>query len=306
MDFGVFLPVSGRAALPDTLRDFTTQVEQWGFSAVWAADRIVVPWTIDTPYPYSVDNEFIVPPDRPFLEPLTVLAYLAGCTGSIRLGVSVVVMPYRHPLYWAKIATSIDRLSEGRLLLGVGVGWMREEFEALDASFEERGAISDEQLEILRRALHDDNVSFEGRFYTFGNVAFEPKATGRMPIWVGGEGKAARRRTARYGDAWFPYFVRITPEGLQQQFTELVQLAEANGRDPSEIELCCCVPIEVTEEDVPQEPDRLRGSPDQLASAVAGFRDAGVKHLALQFMVPRYPDRLAQIEPFAAEVMGAG
>src|SRR3989304_4167998 len=121
--FGVFLPVSGRAAGP-VLMEAARGAEALGYDSVWAADRIIIPWEIKTVYPYSAEGRFIVPPDRPFLEPLTCLAFLAGCTEKIQLGMSVLVMPYRHPLYWAKIATTIDHLSKGRLILGVGVGWM--------------------------------------------------------------------------------------------------------------------------------------------------------------------------------------
>ncbi|MEK7334933.1 MAG: LLM class flavin-dependent oxidoreductase, partial [Candidatus Binatota bacterium] len=130
MKFGVFLPISGRAAGPTTLMEAARTAEALGYDSVWAADRIVIPWEINTPYPYSEGQQFIVPPDRPFFEPLTCLAFLAGCTEKVKLGMSVLVLPYRHPLYWAKIATTIDQLSRGRFLLGVGVGWMNEEFKA--------------------------------------------------------------------------------------------------------------------------------------------------------------------------------
>src|SRR3972149_916389 len=147
MKLGVFLPISGKAA-GGVLMDAARRAEALGYGSVWTADRIIIPWEITTPYPYSEGASFIVPPDRPFLEPLTCLAYLAGCTEKIALGMSVLVLPYRHPLYWAKIATTIDHLSRGRLILGVGVGWMAEEFLALGAPFKDRGAFSDEPLEI--------------------------------------------------------------------------------------------------------------------------------------------------------------
>jgi probable F420-dependent oxidoreductase len=305
MEFGVFLPVSGRAAGRDTLTEAARRAEEWEFAAVWAAERIVIPWEIETAYPYAEGAQFIVPPDRPFLETLTCLAYLAGRTERIRLGVSVLVLPYRHPLHWAKVVTTIDTLSQGRFILGVGIGWMVEEFEALGAPFKERGAVSDEQLAILKTLLRDEHCSYEGRFYRFRDVAFYPKSSRQagIPIWVGGEGKPARRRTARYGDAWFPYFVRITPEELAARFDMVRALSAEQGRDPDEIRLNCNLPIEVTSEPVPQEPDRLRGTPEQLAEAVRRFQHVGVEHLALQFMVPRYPDRLEQIERFATEVL---
>jgi probable F420-dependent oxidoreductase len=304
--FGVFLPVSGRAAA-SVLLDAARRAEALGYDAVWAADRIVIPWEIRTPYPYSTDRRFIVPPDRPFLEPLTCLAYLAGGTARIRLGISVLVLPYRHPLYWAKIVASIDQLSRGRFILGVGVGWMAEEFEALGAPFEERGAVADEQLEVVRRLWEEERPRFAGRYYRFRDVAFNPKPfqEPRLPVWVGGEGGRAQRRAARYGDAWFPYFVRIAPAELAARFANVRRLAREAGRDPEAIRLNCCLPVELTAEPVPQAEDRLHGAPDQLVAALRAFQRIGVEHLALQFMVPSWPARLAQIERFAREVLPA-
>src|SRR2546428_12029374 len=139
MNCGVFLRVSGRAASRKPLMEAARQAERLGYDSVWSAGRIIIPWEIKTTSAYSKNATFIVPPARPFFEPLTCLAFLAGCTEKIQLGMSVMVMPYRHPLYWAKIATTIDQLSTGRLIMGVGVGWMNEEFAALGAPFKTRG-----------------------------------------------------------------------------------------------------------------------------------------------------------------------
>ena len=305
MQFGVFLPISGRAAGRHTLMDAAINAETWGFDCVWAADRIVIPWQIDTPYPYSEHEQFIVPPDRPFLESLTCLAFLAGCTEKIRLGISVLVITYRNPLYWAKIASTIDALSEGRFILGVGIGWMVEEFEALGVPFKDRGRIAEEQLQIMNQLWDEEKPQFEGRFYRFENIAFYPKAfsKSRIPVWVGGESGRAQRRAAVYGNAWFPYFVRITPRELASRFDHVRNLAREAGRDPNQLHLNCCLPIEVTTESVPQEEDCLKGTPDQLVQAIAAFKQVGVEHMALQFMVPRWPTRLEQLERFATEVM---
>jgi len=276
-----------------------------GYDSVWAADRIVIPWEIKTPYHYSADRRFIVPPDRPFLEPLTCLAFLAGCTERILLGMSVLVLPYRPPLYSAKVAATIDHLSKGRLILGVGVGWMVEEFEALGVPFRERGAISDEQIRILTLLWKEAGPRFEGRYYRFQEIAFYPKPFQKpgIPIWVGGEGVHAQRRAAAYGDAWFPYFVRITPRELAVRFDNVRRWAAEMGRDAGQIRLACCLPIELTREPVPQEEGRLIGTPAQLIDALTGYRKIGVEHLALQFMVPRWPERLEQVERFARDVM---
>jgi hypothetical protein len=182
---------------------------------------------------------------------------------------------------------------------------MREEFVALNAPFAERGQVSDEQLEMLWGALREAHSTFEGPRFHFHDIAFNPKGyrRDRLPIWVGGEGPAAQKRAARYGDAWFPYFVRITPEELSARWDNVRRLAAAFGRAPDDVQLNLNLPVWVTEECVPQEAGVLRGTPEQLRVAIEPYRKLGVRHLALQFMVPRYPERLVQIERFAMAVM---
>jgi probable F420-dependent oxidoreductase len=307
MTFGVFLPISGRAASRQTLTQAAQEAESLGYSSVWAADRIVIPWEIKTIYPYSKESTFIVPPDRPFFEPLTCLAFLAACTERIRLGMSVMVLPYRHPLYWAKIATTIDQLSMGRLIMGVGIGWMEEEFAAMGVPFKERGQISDEQLTLVKQLWHDDHVNFHGARYHCNDIAFSPKPfqKPRLPIWVGGEGAHAQRRAGRYGDGWFPYFVRITPDELARRFDQVRRSAAEAGRDPDELTLACCLPVELTPDEVSQEKDYLKGTPPQVMDALKRFERIGVMHIGLQFMIPRWPERREQIERFAKEVLPA-
>ena len=305
--FGVFLPVSGRAASRKTLMQAAQQAEALGYDSVWAADRLVMPWKINTTYPYSKESTFIVPPDRPFFDTLTCLAFLAGCTEKIALGMSVMVLPYRHPLHWAKIATTIDQLSTGRLIMGVGVGWMEEEFAAMNVPFKERGKVSDEQLTLLKQLWTEEHITFQGKYYQVDDIAFNPKPyqKPRLPIWVGGEGKPAQRRAGIYGDAWFPYFVRITPQELLRRFDNVRAEAKKVGRNPDEVALACCLPIELTSADAPQQEDYLKGSTKQVTAALRKFIDVGVVHIGLQFMIPHYPERQEQIERFAKEALPA-
>jgi probable F420-dependent oxidoreductase len=299
MDFGVFLPVSGAACTRAGLRHAAETAERLGFTTVWAADRIVIPWEIETDYAYSWSGSFIVPPEKPFLESMTALAFLAGATESIKLGVSVLVTTYRDPVHWAKVASTIDWLSEGRFILGVGIGWMAEEFDALDRSdiFPKRAHVAEEQLRVARNLFTEDHCSFHGEHYSYDNIAFYPKAHDKpIPIWCGGESKGAQRRAGTYGDAWFPYFARVTPEELASRFANVREAAEAAARAPGDIALHTCLSVEVTDEEVAQEPDILRGTPEQIADALARFEDIGVQHVALQFLVGRYPERLAQME----------
>jgi probable F420-dependent oxidoreductase len=291
MDYGVFLPVSGAAATRQGLIHAAKTAEQLGFTTVWAADRIIIPWKIETDYAYSWSNSFIVPPDKPFLESLTVLAFLAGATESIKLGVSVLVTTYRDPVLWAKIAATIDTLSEGRFILGVGIGWMEEEFAALGRAdiFRHRAQVADEQLRVAKNLFSaDEHCSFSGEYYSYDDIAFNPK--GHVPIWCGGESKGAQKRAGTHGDAWFPYFARVTPDELKARFDNVKR--HADGR---KITLNCCLSVEVTDDEVEQEPDRLRGTPEQIAAALERFEEIGVEHVALQFLVGRYPERLQQM-----------
>ena len=307
MKVGIFLPVSGRAAAPEVLADAARQAEALGFASVWAAERMVNPWEMTTRYPYKADEQWFVPPESPFLETLTVLSFLSGVTDRVALGASVVVLPYRHPLFTARVATSIDTLSKGRLILGVGIGWMVEEFDALGVSFEDRAAMSAEQLRIFDLLWKDERPQFDGRHYRFPPVAVNPRPVQqpRFPVWVGGESEPARRRAGRYGDAWFPYFVRVTPEELSSRYENVRSMAADAGRDPDQVRLCCCRPVEVTAEPVPQEDDNLAGTPDQLIEALKRYEAIGVEHMAVQFMRGRWPERREQIERFGQEVLPA-
>ena len=238
------------------------------------------------------------------MEPLTCLAFLAGQTATISLGMSVLVLPYRHPLYWAKIAVTIDQISKGRLIMGIGVGWMEEEFKALGVSFGERGAIADEQLRVVNELWTRDRCGFAGRYYQFQEVAFLPKPfRGKIPIWVGGEGRRAQRRAGEWGDGWFPYFVRITPQELAARFENVRRWATRAKRNPDHISLNCCLPIEITDEPVTSGEGYLKGTCAQICGLLKLYARAGVQHLALQFMVPHWPERMRQIEIFAQEVL---
>ena len=309
MKLGVFLPVSGRAAGPEVLTEASQQAENLGYDSVWAAERLVNPWEMKTAYPYKDNSQWFVAPDVPFLEPLTCLAFMSAVTKKVKLGISVAVMPYRHPLYTARVATSIDTLSKGRLILGVGIGWMVEEFDALGVDFHKRGAMGNEQLQIFNTLWKSEKPSFHGKHYNFDPVSVSPKPVQqpRFPVWTGGESDAAQKRAAKYADAWFSYFVNISAQDMAAKFANVKKLAGEVGRDPSlaPIQLCCCRPVEITEKSVPQKADTLEGTPEQLIGALKKFKDIGVQHMALQFMVGRWPERKLKIDRFAKEVMPA-
>ena len=165
------------------------RTEALGFHSLWLADHIVIPRQVRSPYPYAADRASPFDPDQPFYEPLSVLNFLAGCTEKVRLGMHVLIVPYRPAVYTAKILASIDALSGGRLIVGVGTGWMEEEFKALGLStFRQRGAVTNEYLQAYKELWTKDDPLFRGTYVQFSGVGFQPKPMQQPhpPIWVGG------------------------------------------------------------------------------------------------------------------------
>jgi probable F420-dependent oxidoreductase len=197
---GVNVPNFGPGTNRDTLARWAQTVEGLGFDLLMVSDHIAVTPDVAEQYP------------APFYEPFTTLAWLAGLTRRIRLGTTVLIVPYRHPLLVARMAANLNDLSGGRLVLGVGVGWARQEFDALGAAFRERGRLTDEYLLAIRAAWQDDQ-DYRG---------------GQIPIWVGGNSDAALRRAVRLGDAWHP--LRFTPGWLTSALGRLETAAADQGR----------------------------------------------------------------------------
>ena len=195
--------------------------EDLGYDALFTGDHILVPRNIASPYPYTEGGEFPGSPSGESMEQLTLLAFLAGQTSRIRLVTSVIIVPHRNALVAAKALATLDVLSGGRLVVGVGVGWMREEFEALNLPpFEERGAVTDEYIRAFKELWTSDDPHFEGKYVSFDNISFLPKPVQKPhpPIWVGGESRPALRRTAELADGWYPLGSNPTfPMGTPQQ-----------------------------------------------------------------------------------------
>ncbi|WP_182905036.1 LLM class flavin-dependent oxidoreductase [Microbispora sp. H13382] len=200
MKLGVNVPNFGPGTRPDVLRGWAETAEGLGFDLLMVSDHIVVTPDVAEQYP------------APFYEPFTTLSWLAGITTRIRLGTTVLILPYRHPLLTARMAANLQQLSGGRLVLGVGVGWARQEFEALGVPYERRGALTDEHLRAIRLAWRDE----------------EDYRAGHIPIWIGGGSDAALRRAVLLGDAWHP--LRFTFPWLDERMHRLAAVAESLGR----------------------------------------------------------------------------
>lgn len=265
MLFGVTLPGTLDG---DELCRFACSAEALGFESVWTGDHIVLPTEGTNQYPYTEDGSFSRPSSSPFLETMTTLSYVAACTSRIRIGSTVVILPYRNPIVQAKMFASLDVLTKGRVICGVGVGWMEKEFDTLGVPYSQRGPMSDEYLEIFRCLWNEEFPSYHGKFFSFDGIQFSPKPVQKphLPIWVGGHTRRAIRRTVAYGDVWHP--TRQTPEYVASQLPYLRQQALLAGRDPDEIKISLKRTLHFTDIGIPE-----GGTPRTLGAVIGTTPD---------------------------------
>lgn len=235
MDFDLWLPTANPFSTPELLAEVAAQSEARGVHAIWVGEHVVLFDQYGSRYPYADEGRIPVPPGTGLLEPLTTLSFLAAHTSTVRLGTAMLLLPQRNPVYVAKEISTLDWLSNGRVDLGVGVGWLREEFEALQVPWERRGARTDEYLGVLRTLWCDEKSSFDGDYWHLEECEMFPKPvqSPHPPIHIGGESPAALRRVARHAQGWNT-FNRL-PHELAAPLAELDALLEAEGRSRREI-----------------------------------------------------------------------
>lgn len=233
MQIGLFLPTASPFADPDWLRTIGTEVESRGIDTVWIPEHVVQFSDYASKYPYSPDGKIPSGPQSGMLEPFTTLSFLAACTTSVRLGTAICLLAQRNPVYAAKEISNLDWLSKGRVDLGVGVGWLREEYEAVGVPWERRGPRTEECVAVLKTLWCDDVSSYEGEFYDFRECSMYPKPVQdpHPPVHFGGESPAAISRAARIGQGWHT-FGRL-PEDLPKALELLDGELERSGRTRS-------------------------------------------------------------------------
>jgi len=313
MKYGFTLPGRGNLATPERLGIIARKGEEFGFDTLLTGDHILVPKNISSVYPYTEGGEFPGSASGESMEQITLLSYIAGQTSKIRLVTSVLIVPHRNPLIAAKSLATLDLLSGGRLVVGVGVGWMREEFQALGLPpFEERGAVTDEYIRAFKVLWTEDDPHFQGKYISFDDISFLPKPVQQPhpPIWVGGESRPALRRTAELADGWYPLgsnptFPMGTPEQLKAGLERLAVYAERFGRDPSTIETIYRThQFELLKQAAG--PDRLPfvGDADQIAGDIRQYQDMGVTSMIWDFLrqTDDLDSMLGLMEDFSTQV----
>jgi probable F420-dependent oxidoreductase len=296
MKFGVWLPNCRHLATPQIIRRAAVSAEELGYDSVWVSDHVVVPRA-------NIPNfgEIV-------FDPLITLGVVAGATARVQLGTTVLIIPYRNAVVTAKMVSSLDALSGGRVVLGIGAGWVAAESAMLSVPFAERGPMTDEYLRAMRELWTSPAPSFSGRYTQFTDVVFEPKPIQKPhpPIWVGGHSRAALRRAVEFGATWHP--INRTPDELRAGGAELARQSAARGRAaPPAITLRNDVRILAAGQTAPTSTHAgrvLAGEPAALVDQLVELRECGVEHLVCEFLAADGAELDAQLRTFAERVRG--
>jgi probable F420-dependent oxidoreductase len=314
MKFGLSTVTRGIFSTRENYRAVAQAAERAGFDFLSVSDHLVIPATFTSHYPYAAGGVFAAAEHGHCLDQLSTMAFLAGCTERLRLLASVLVLPHRPAMLTAKMLATIDVLSGGRLILGAGAGWMKEEFALLGAPFEERGKVTDEYLEAFRELWTKDAPAYSGEHVKFSDLLFYPKPLQKPypPIWIGGESPPAIRRTVRFADAWYPgnnsqTMPLDTPARLAAAIAKVRGACEAAGRDPATMDLALLV-----QDFFEWEPHKTRdgsarrlftGTSANMIEDVEALSAIGFTHAALRLGGATAEEAVARIERFGAEVI---
>jgi probable F420-dependent oxidoreductase len=240
VEFDLWMPTASPMTTFDLLDAVAAESEARGISTLWVGEHVVLFTEYASHYPYAADGRIPAPSGSGLLDPMVTLSYLAAHTRTVRLGTAMLLLPQRNPVYTAKEVSSLDWLSGGRVDLGIGVGWLKEEFDALGVPWERRGARTDEYIEVLRTLWCDDTSSYAGEIYQLPECEMFPKPVQQPypPLHMGGETTAALRRVARVGNGWHTF--NRSPEELAAGLKELDAELDAVGRSRSEVRITVC------------------------------------------------------------------
>ena len=304
MQFGLGLPNLNPVDPTETLLRLAQAAQELVFDSIWVSDHVFMPYEYAPNYPYSTTGRLGLTATDHILDPLTTLTFLAGTVPTPRLGISVLIIPYRNPIVTAKMLVTLDVLSGGRVILGAGVGWMPEEFAALRASYEHRGQVTDEYIRIFQELCTAEKPVFQGEHYQIANLGFYPKPLQKPhpPVWIGGYTLSALRRAVRLGDGWHPS--NLVPDALAEKVSILRRLCDEAGRDPASLTISTRVNNVAFGDsgDTVGRPSPLSGTAPQMIDTIKRYADAGVSHIVLGIRGRDAATMLTTARRFADEV----
>ena len=288
MKFGYILPNYGDKIAARDLLELSKTCEEEGFDSVWATDHVIMPTEHREPY-------------GQVMEPLVTLSYIASATTKLRVGTSCVVLPQRNPILLAKQAAVLDVFSQGRVILGLGAGWVEKEFGFLNADFRTRGRVMDESIRLMKALWREDIVNFEGGYFHVEDAVFLPKPVRKdIPVWIGGNGPTAVRRAARLGDGWHP----VGPD--LAGFAEGVRKIEQSERELT-VSVRMTTDVRKKREDYVGANNEKRvavsGSSEEIRRAIGAYADAGLDYYCASINHPDPGDIILDLKKFASEVV---
>ena len=302
MGYGFSLVVRGRDATPETFVEVAHKAEANDLDALWLSAHVIVPPQVKSGY--SLVPDLPHPPHwkEGYWEPFTICAYLAALTQRITLGTSVLVLPQHNPFEVAKQVAEIDQLSNGRFVLGIGVGWFEEEFEVLGQDFKTRGARTDDALRLMKQLWADDPVTYDGRFYRCENAYFAPKPVSKPhpPLMVAGGGKPAWRRAAEFADAFHP--VRVQPDSIEMMAAEIAKQCERFGRPTNAVKMTVKLPMSFKDEAPSGDDFATQGRARDIVDGIKRYRDAGVEDFTFDVVPEARANLLETMERFVQDV----
>lgn len=300
MKFGICLPIRLTASASDNV-DIAVRAQELSFDSVWVSDHIVMPEKHRGMF------------SEVFYEPFTLLSYISAVTSSISLGTSVIILPYRNPVVIAKQIATLDVLSGGRVIFGVGPGWMKEEFETLGVPLKGRGRMTDEYIKAIRELWKSESPSFDGDFCSFSDIKFEPKPLQdpHPPVLIAGSSEYALKRAALLGDGWQPTWV--SPEDVSQGMSAIKLLANEMGRDLEGFTYSVRNRIKIfnspeqkktyIDNQPSDSPFSLLGTVDEITEYVSGYRDLGVSHIVFDPAADSLEEIYSIMELLSSEIM---
>jgi len=302
MKFGFSLVTRGAAATPQLIEEMAQASEDAELDSVWVSDHLIFPKLKVSRYPGRADGQFPDDWRDTYWQPFSVMAYLAARTRRVRLGTSVLILPMRSTIAVAAQIAEIDQLSGGRINFGVGAGWFAEEFATLGWPFHERGARTNEGLEICKALWTTQPVNYAGRFYTIEEGGFGPKPVQRPhpPIYVGGESPAALRRLAKYGEVWHP--LNPTPDKLHDLKPAVALHLEAEGRKVDELPIAPKVTLNIQDDPATEGQPCTVGRPQDVIDALKRYQDAGASEMVFNLLHETADGAMTCLRRFVDEV----
>ncbi len=303
--FGLDVGIYGSLARPEVILELARYAEDGGFGSIWVADHVAFPVKFASEYPYAARGDFPARLDDPLMEPIATIGVLVGATKRVRIGTAVLVMPYRNPLLLARMLVTLDQFSGGRIVLGAGVGWLEEEFQALGFDqFRRRGKATDEAIEIFKAIATGGEVGYEGEIYNFAPVFSAPGSVQRPhpPVLIGGVTDPALRRVARLGTGWLA--VSMGPDLLAERLQRLGAFATEAGRSLTDLSLTFKMFFDIGEARRGRYGDREpgTGTPDQIIDDLKRLREQGFSEIIVRSRGGTLDRIRSKIDRFVSEI----